>query len=79
MKRGISLLLVCGLLIGAMPFAAAAAKYSDVSKDAWYAQAVDYVTEHGLMQGTGNGQFSPDLSLTRAQFVTLLHRLAGSP
>lgn len=79
MKRGISLLLVCGMLIGAMPFAAAAANYADVPKDAWYAQAVDYVTERGLMQGTGNGQFSPDLSLTRAQFVTLLHRLAGSP
>lgn len=26
--------------------------YTDVASDAWYADAVDYVRENGLMQGT---------------------------
>lgn len=77
-KRVLSLLLVCVLLVSAAPFAAAAG-YTDVPANAWYAPAVAYVTEHNLMEGTGGGRFSPDKTLTRAQFVTLLHRLAGSP
>lgn len=77
-KRVLSLLLVCVLLVSAAPFAAAAG-YTDVPANAWYAPAVAYVTEHDLMEGTGGGRFSPDKTLTRAQFVTLLHRLAGSP
>ena len=77
-KRILSLLL-CLLSIGAAPYEAAAASYMDVSDSAWYADAVNYVTEHGIMQGTGNNRFSPDEILTRGQFVTLLYRMAGSP
>lgn len=53
--------------------------YTDVSNDAWYADAVTYVMEHGLMGGVGNGKFAPDQELTRAQIVELFYRLAGSP
>lgn len=53
--------------------------YSDVPADAWYYEAVRFVDENGLMQGTGDGKFSPNQSMTRAMLVTVLWRQAGSP
>ena len=53
--------------------------YSDVKEDAWYYPAVKYATENGLVNGTGNNKFSPDVSMTRAMFATLLYRMAGQP
>lgn len=53
--------------------------YSDVDAGAWYAEAVLYCQEHHLMDGTGNNQFSPENSLTRAQLATVLYRIAGMP
>jgi len=53
--------------------------FSDVDADAWYADAVMYCQEHGLMNGTTDTAFAPDSSLTRAMLVTVLYRMAGSP
>jgi len=58
---------------------AASSSYIDVPDGAWYAEAVEYCREHGLMTGTGNGAFSPDDKLTRGMLVTILYHLAGSP
>lgn len=55
------------------------AGYADVKVGTWYQDAVEYVTEKGMMNGTGNGQFSPNASTTRAMVVTILYRLEGSP
>ncbi len=53
--------------------------FVDVAADAWYAQAVAYVNEAGLMTGTGSTTFSPDIHTTRAMVATILYRVAGSP
>ena len=53
--------------------------FSDVADSAWYAQAAAYVYRQGLMSGTAQDQFSPDLTTNRAMLVTILYRLAGSP
>lgn len=53
--------------------------FSDVDADAWYAEAVMYCREHNLMAGIGNNQFAPEISLTRAQFATVLYRIEGTP
>ena len=55
------------------------APFSDVPDSAWYAEAVRVVSERGLMNGTGEGKFSPDEPFTRAQLATVLYRMAGSP
>ncbi len=55
------------------------AGFSDVDSGAWYAGAVDYVREHGLMEGVGEGRFDPEGSLTRAMLVTVLWRQTGQP
>lgn len=53
--------------------------FSDVDAGAWYAEAIMYCREHGLMNGTSSTSFEPESSLTRAMLVTVLYRSAGSP
>ena len=53
--------------------------FTDVASDAWYAEAVPYCTEQGIMGGTTNTTFSPDGSMTRAMMAAVLYRMAGSP
>lgn len=53
--------------------------YTDVDTDDWFYDGVQYVTDKGLMNGTGNGAFSPSRTLTRGMFVTILYRMEGSP
>ncbi|NYB72958.1 S-layer homology domain-containing protein [Sedimentibacter hydroxybenzoicus DSM 7310] len=54
-------------------------QYNDVETDAWYADAVNYVTENNLMTGTDGGGFSPDIPVTRGMMVTVLHRMEDMP
>ena len=53
--------------------------FVDVPAGAWYGEAVQYVYENGLMSGTGDGRFSPEVTTSRAMIVTILYRQAGSP
>lgn len=55
------------------------AAYDDVNKDAWYHEAIDYMIENGYMNGMSTNMFGTELPLTRAQMVTILYRVAGSP
>ena len=52
---------------------------TDVSKDAWYHAAVDYVVEQGIMEGMSDTTFSPTTEVTRAQAVQILYNLEGQP
>ncbi len=54
-------------------------EFDDVSENAWYKDAVDYAVTNGLMNGTGNNQFEPESSMTRAMLVTVLWRYAVEP
>lgn len=56
---------------------AEAAAFRDVRSSDWYADAVSQVYQDGYMDGTGNGLFSPNETLTRAMFVTVLGRIHG--
>ena len=58
----------------------AAGEYADVAKNAWYQPYVKYVTQLGLMNGTGHGVFGPDtpfstLAISNATLLASLHRL----
>ena len=52
-------------------------KFGDVADNAWYASAVNYAVDKGLMNGTGEGEFSPEAATTRGMIVTILARLDG--
>lgn len=55
--------------------ASAAASFTDVASDAFYAPAVAWAAEQNVTGGVGNGLFSPDTTCTRAQIVSMLYRL----
>lgn len=40
---------------------------------------IEFCLDDGIMTGTGTDTFSPDDTITRAQFATMFYRLAGSP
>ena len=53
--------------------------FSDVAENAWYLSSVQYVYYTGRMNGIGDGLFAPNNPMTRAELVTVLYRIAGSP
>lgn len=53
--------------------------FTDVPADAWYYDEHYYAWFNGLIKGTGDTTFEPDATTTRAQAVTVLYRIAGSP
>ena len=52
---------------------------SDVKESDWYYEYVKQAFEKGLMKGVSETEFAPDEKLTRAMFVTILHRMDGEP
>ena len=62
-----------------LPFNPDAGKttFTDVAGNAWYTSAVNYAVDKGLMNGTGEGKFSPEAATTRGMIVTILARLDG--
>ena len=72
--------LVLGLCVPAMAEdASSQVSYTDVADDAWYATAVAYVTENGIMSGVGEASFGPDIAVTRGMVYQTLYNLAGHP
>ena len=53
--------------------------FRDLDTTKWYHQAIDTMLREGLMNGTGNGLFEPNGTLTRAMLVTILWRSEGKP
>ena len=45
----------------------------------WAEAYINEATQKGLFKGNADGSFDPDSNVTRAQFVTVLWRMAGSP
>ena len=79
-RRALSLIISICLLFGVMaPAYAVSPAFGDVSGDAWYADAVDYAKENGLMNGTSENTFSPNGAMSRAMIVMILYHLAGDP
>ena len=83
-RRFLSLLLVICLIIGLIPSQALALiqtnganPFHDVSISDWYYDAVQYVYENNIFNGTSDTKFTPDGTMTRGMFVTVLGRMAG--
>lgn len=57
--------------------AAAESAFADVSREAYYARAVDWASQNGIVSGYGGnetGTFGPDNGVTREQLATILYR-----
>lgn len=79
-KRTIAVCLLLALFLTAIP-CASAKQYTDVTRSALpdYFDAINYVTDNGIMNGVSTSSFSPNEMVTRAMFITTLYRYAGSP
>lgn len=51
--------------------------YTDVSERNWFYEAVEYVTDAGIMIGEGGGRFNPSGNTTRGAMMTMLARFNG--
>lgn len=54
-------------------------RFVDVDADAYYAKAVLWALENGITTGVSETAFHPDDVCSRAEIVTFLWRLSGSP
>lgn len=75
-QRILSALLALCLVFSLVPtaLAAGADDFTDVGKDSWCYDYVDYVTSEGYFLGTTDTTFSPNRNMTRAMFVVVLSR-----
>ncbi|MDR3207362.1 MAG: S-layer homology domain-containing protein, partial [Oscillospiraceae bacterium] len=53
--------------------------YDDVPEGHFFYDAIQALTDLGLMVGTGDRTFSPNGQLTRGMMATILYRLEGKP
>lgn len=80
MKKLVASILLCSLLLCSVFCGLSAnAAFTDVDSAAWYAKAVGYVSDNGIMTGVGNGKFGPNTVFSRAMLAQVLYRLDGSP
>lgn len=53
--------------------------YTDLDTGEWYHESVHFCVENGIMNGTSDTTFDPAGTTTRAQLITMLWRLEGTP
>lgn len=83
-KQMLCVLLAVALLLTAFPTAFAAESsfvepFTDVPTTEYYAQAVAWAVENRITSGVAADKFGPKQGCTRAQIVSFLWRMAGSP
>lgn len=78
-KRLLLTLILCLFAMSITSQAAGAMPFQDVPQGSWYYDSVQYVYNAKIMTGLTDNKFGPMNTLSRAQAVTVLYRLAGSP
>lgn len=76
-KKSVAALLVFAILTIAIQAQVFGLEFSDVNITASYHKAVDVLSNHGIIQGRGDGVFAPKDSMTRAEFCAILARANG--
>lgn len=61
------------------PPVSGAISFGDVPADQYYANAVAWAAQNGIVSGIDANRFFPDAAITREQLATILYRYAGSP
>ena len=50
--------------------------FTDVADDAWYADAVNWAAQVGVVNGMGNGIFAPNVEISREQLAVMMYNYA---
>lgn len=69
-----ALSLLAFVLLLAAPAPARAVSFPDVGEDEWFAEAVQVLSDEGIVQGKADGTFRPYDSITRAEYAVLVSR-----
>lgn len=70
---GLALVLLLSLAVPAMAYTTP--DFADLPADNWAYEPVMRMADQGVIQGTGNGMFSPEMKVSVAQFLTLVGRI----
>lgn len=70
-RAEISMLMARAIGLDSQP---ATGKFSDVAKTSWYADAIEAISEAGIMDGYADGTFQPNAQVTREQMAVLIAR-----
>ena len=82
MRKIISSILLISIILLTCPISSTAATvsdFSDVKSNDWFYNAVNFVTQKGMFNGTDASSFSPNGTMTRGMFVTVLGRYCNAP
>ncbi|MDR0890129.1 MAG: S-layer homology domain-containing protein [Oscillospiraceae bacterium] len=79
LQRFLATILVIAVFVGVAPGVFAAKTPFADAQSGWYAEAVEFVYEHMLMNGISTTSFAPNTHVSRAMVATVLFRIAGSP
>ena len=79
MLTAVSLLLIAAMVFATGIFAAPVLPFDDIGDCPWAADAISVMYEKGIMRGTSETKFSPNGSITLAEFATTAYRVAGCP
>ena len=63
--------------VAGLPANERTADFSDVPQDAWFAEAVTWAFENGIVRGVSDTLFAPNESVTREQMALILYRYAA--
>jgi len=75
MKKKLFIVLCLYVVATLLQVTAAASSFPDVPDDAAYAEAVEYLSDIGVMRGNAQGNFNPDGYVTRAQMAAIICRM----
>jgi len=75
MKKTLVLLTIGATLLVNTSFAS----FKDINTNDWYYDAVQYVSENNILNGTGEDLFSPSENMTRAMIVQALYNMEENP
>ncbi|WP_297716481.1 S-layer homology domain-containing protein [Intestinimonas sp.] len=72
MKKQVLSMVLAGTL--AVPTSAAGVEFTDVPSSHWAHSSISEMADKGVVSGTGNNKYSPDLTVSYAQFATMIAR-----
>ncbi len=59
------------------PKPAYSSSFADVPEDSYYASAVSWASQNGIVTGVSDTTFAPDAEVTREQLAVIMYRFAG--
>lgn len=75
MKHKAKRVIAGALMLALLVTGVSATSFPDVDENAAYAEAVEYVSEAGIMEGKNGGNFDPEGTVTRAEMAAIICRM----